>query len=149
MWSVSSEDMVRNEFIADKGSVSDRSGEAEYGLDVLNWASIYHLTVPAATVGARNLMRGSKGACVVRDRRGGSAGGDGEEETDSSCVLTAEVVVRCTPIIGRGVGWHAGEEERDTDGSALPQLSSHPKPLSWDSAAVSLITQECTYSADC
>lgn len=64
----------------------------------------YHLTVPAATVGARNLMGGSKGACVVRDRRGGSAGGDGEEETDSSCVLTAEVVVRCTPVIGRGVG---------------------------------------------
>lgn len=45
----------------------------------------------------------------------------------SSCVLTAEVVVRCTQIISCGVEWHAGEEERSTARSTLPLLSSQLK----------------------
>lgn len=52
------------------------------------------------------------------------------------CVLTTERVVHRAQIIGRGVGCHAGEEERTTDRSTLlsANISSAqqqpPNPLS-------------------
>lgn len=57
----------------------------------------------------------------------------------SSCVLTAEVVVRSAQIIGRGVGWHAGEEEGNTDQHYLCSAATL-NPLSLDGASASLIT---------
>lgn len=52
--------------------------------------------------------------------RGGTKRERERDEEWQMCVLTTESVVLCTPIIARGVGRHAGEEERNMDRSTLP-----------------------------